>query len=132
MQMKSPRDVLLRHHQAAASKLDQIRTGIVTEIARKPTSKMGSWMEWLWPCPRAWAGLGATWLVIFGMHLAAGKHPFQAAMATQALSHQELLELRKQQQMLAKLIFPVETVAPQPPKRVPPPRSERRRNMTNV
>jgi hypothetical protein len=84
------------------------------------------WREWLWPCPRAWAGLAAAWLVILGMNLAAGKNPSRPGTATLAFSRQELLELRQQQQMLAKLISPGEAAETEPPRQVPAPRSERR------
>jgi hypothetical protein len=66
------------------------------------------------------------------MDLAAGKTPSRPTNATPALSHQELRELRQQQQMLAELIFSGETAEAEPPKAVPSPRSERRANLAAV
>jgi hypothetical protein len=90
------------------------------------------WWQWLWPCPRAWAILAAAWVVILVMNLAAGKDPARPASATIALSHQELRELRHQQQVLAELILPGETAEAEPPKVIPSPRSERRENRAAV
>ncbi len=95
-------------------------------------SQPACWREWLWPCPRAWAGLAAAWLVILGMNLAAGKSPSRPGAATLVFSRQELLELRQQQQMLVKLISPGETAETEPPRQVPAPRSERRKTVIAV
>jgi len=96
-------------------------------LAASPAASSTSvwWRQWLWPCPQAWAGLGAAWLLILGMNLAAGDGPAHPATATVAFSRQELADLRQQQAMLAEIIFPVETA--EPPKLNPSPRSEMRR-----
>ena len=83
------------------------------------------WREWLWPCPRAWAGLGAAWLVIFGLNLMTGKYPVQSAATPRGFSREELSDLRHQQEMLAEIVFPVETA--EPPKLNPSPRSDVRK-----
>jgi len=90
------------------------------------------WRQWLWPCPKAWAGLAAAWVLILVMNLAMGKDPAQTANARLALSRQELKELRQQQQTLAELIFSGETVEDEPPKAIPSPHSERPRNRAAV
>ncbi len=107
--MKTPREILMQQHQAASLKLDAVRAKVVAGIAPPPALGSTSWREWLWPCPRAWTALAAAWLVILGMNLAAGKSPFHPARATVSISRQELIEWKQQQQMLAKLISPVET-----------------------
>ncbi|MGO8698869.1 MAG: hypothetical protein ACLQVY_14235 [Limisphaerales bacterium] len=96
------------------------------------TDALPWWRQWLWPCPRAWAGLAAAWILILGMDLAAGKGPARPADVRTALSRQELRELRQQQQMLAELIFAGETAEAEPPKAVPSPRSERSGNQAAV
>jgi hypothetical protein len=125
--MRTPGEILLRQHQAASPKLDDIRAKLVAQIGQPAAPKNGMWREWLWPCPQAWAGLAAAWLIILGMHLATGNTLPRVAAAPHALSRQELLELRQQQQMLANLISPNPNGEPEPPKRLPQPRSERRR-----
>ena len=130
--MRTPREILLRQHQAASPKLDVIRAGVVAGLARPSAPETTSWRAWLWPCPRAWTGLAAAWLVILGMNLAAGKGPSRPASARLAVSRQELLELSRQQRMLARLIAPGETAEMEPPKPVPSPRSERRKTVVVI
>jgi hypothetical protein len=86
-----------------------------------PASRLTSWF---WPCPRAWAGLGAAWLVIAGLNLAAERSPAQKADAVAPCSSEALLELRQQQLMLAKLISPPAAVEAEPPQPAYPRRSE--------
>jgi hypothetical protein len=87
------------------------------------------WQEWLWPYPRAWAGLAAAWVVILGMNLAAEKGPSQPPTKRMAFSRQELQELRKQEQILTELISPQETAESGSLKPSPAPRSERANNV---
>jgi hypothetical protein len=86
-----------------------------------PASRLSSWF---WPCPRAWAGLGAAWLVILGLNLTAGRGPAQSAYPIAPCSRQAVLELRRQQQMLAELISPPANLEAQPPQPADPRRSE--------
>ena len=58
--MKTPREILLRYHQAASPKLDSIRAGVVAEIATKPCS----WREMALSLRWHLTGLGAAWMVI--------------------------------------------------------------------
>jgi hypothetical protein len=125
--MKTPREILLGRHQVAAPKLDAIRASVVAGIGARPAPQALSWRDWLWPCPQAWAGLAATWLIILGMNLAAGKNPSRPASQTLAVSRQLPMELRRQQQMLTSLIAPEETAKADQPKAVLTPRSDRRK-----
>jgi len=87
------------------------------------------WNEWLWPSPQAWVGLAAVWFVILGLNFAARTDRARPQEAVGfACSRQELLELRKQQLALARLITPSETTEPPTPQ----PRSDRRRNEFGV
>ncbi len=58
------------------------------------------WRELLWPCPQAWAGLGAAWLLIVGCYF--GLRETDPAIvrpgATQA--SRQMRELLKQQEQL--------------------------------
>jgi hypothetical protein len=98
-------------------------------LAAAQTPPAASWREWLWPCPRAWAGLAAAWVMILGMNLAAEKGPSQLASKKVAFSRQELQELRRQQQILTELISPQETAETGSLKRSAAPRSERRKTV---
>ena len=40
-----------------------------------------NWVEWLWPCPQAWAALAAAWLVIIALQLQTPERPKLEASA---------------------------------------------------
>jgi hypothetical protein len=80
----------------------------------------------LWPCPQAWAGLAAVWLVILTVNLTNTDRTPQIANS-EAPTPEIIMALKEQRRELAELVghFDVEPV--EPPKIVPPrPRSERR------
>ena len=84
-----------------------------------------SWREWLWPCPQAWAGLAAAWMLIVGLHLSTR----DAAPVTVRRVTTSPLQLRQAMQeklqLLAELNPPGEAVLAEPPKPFrPKPRSE--------
>jgi hypothetical protein len=82
----------------------------------------------LWPHPKAWAGLAAAWLLIFALDFAA-REPAQPEIARRAppVSPQLRELLRQQEQLLAELAGPAETIKAAPAKpAAAPPRSERR------
>jgi hypothetical protein len=58
--MKTPREILLRHHQAASPKLDGIRAGVVGEIAPKTFS----WRDMVLSLRWHLAGLSAAWMLV--------------------------------------------------------------------
>ncbi|HZI32429.1 MAG TPA: hypothetical protein VFF11_08805 [Candidatus Binatia bacterium] len=78
--MKTPREILLARHQAAAPKLDTIRRSIVEELRNQETKKRSFretlvasllgcpnkiWLELVLPCRRIWLGLAAMWALLF-------------------------------------------------------------------
>jgi hypothetical protein len=78
--MKTPREILLARHRAAAPKLDAIRHEVIQELNNKgtkeqsrPASLVASllgcsnklWQELIWPCRRIWTGLAAVWVLLF-------------------------------------------------------------------
>jgi hypothetical protein len=85
------------------------------------------WRELLWPCPQAWAGLAAVWLVIFGLHLLAGSEPGSPAqLAAVPPSPEWRAALEEQRRLFTELLPPPE---PPPIRHREPadrPRSERR------
>jgi hypothetical protein len=83
------------------------------------------WRELLWPCPQAWAGLAAVWMLIFALKVVT-LEPAQVVSARPALPVKELqMALQERRRMWVEFAGPTALV--EPPKRfVPGPRSERR------
>jgi len=82
--MKSPRDILLKQHRAAAPKLDAIRREVIRELNNQVTKEQSwpaslvtailgcsnkCWGELVWPCRRIWAGLVAAWVLLLIVNL---------------------------------------------------------------
>jgi hypothetical protein len=84
------------------------------------------WREWLWPCPRAWAGLAAAWGIILLLHVASPSEPGAAGSGAPA-SWQDFAFLRQETEIIAQLSESEESrPAPPPPPAVTKPRSSRR------
>src|SRR2546421_672463 len=69
------------------------------------------WRELLWPCPQAWAGVAAVWLVIVGLHFIGGSEPrpdFQLSASPPPPEFKALLA--EQRKLFAELLPP-----PDPP-----------------
>ena len=89
-----------------------------TRAATSPVAPW--WREWLWPCPQAWAGMAAVWTLILGLNLAAGQASTPAVAGRVACSREELQNIERQEQTLARLVAPEESQPPaEPPKRRP-------------
>ena len=81
----------------------------------------------LWPCPQAWAGLAALWLVILAMNYASEDKSEIMTAKSPPPSPQMMMALQEQRKMLAKLIEPYDESPAEPPKPfVPRPRGELR------
>ena len=84
------------------------------------------WRELLWPCPQAWAGLAAVWVVLLAVNMTTREGSLGTAMAA-APSPATIMALREQRELLSKLIStPPGEVAEPPRNSTPRPRSERR------
>ena len=88
----------------------------------KPRQVPG-WRELFWPCPQAWAGLAAAWLLVFVLNMAA-REPAQIARTSKAvLMPDMLMALQERRRLLVELIG--SPTAVEPPKPLEPrPRSE--------
>ena len=62
--MKTPREVLLQQHQAAAPKLDALRANVVAGLAGPPARETISWREFARSLRWHFAGLSAAWVVV--------------------------------------------------------------------
>jgi len=87
------------------------------------TSATSWWREWLWPCPQAWAGLAAVWMIIFGLNATTPAGPANLVKRSPAPSAETDTTLAAQRRELARLLdnFAEPTPVPKPP---PGPRSE--------
>jgi hypothetical protein len=91
----------------------------------KPASLSTFLRSLLWPCPQAWAGLAAVWLVLLLVNYSpSGKKPVMAQNTTPP-SPEVKLALREQRRLLAQLLEPFDQAAAEPPKRfIPRPKAE--------
>jgi hypothetical protein len=74
------------------------------------------WRHWLWPCPQAWAGLAAVWMIILGLNATARKPLALAANPPLTPSPETQITLAAQRRELARLLenFAEPTPAPKP------------------
>ena len=74
----------------------------------------------LWPHPKAWAGLGAAWLVVLAIHFAALDAPPRRLTATRAAAAPVVRQAaRERERMLAELVGLLESPAATAPKPAP-------------
>ena len=79
-----------------------------------------------WPHPKAWAGLAAVWILILAMNLSERDASPRLVVKSASPSPEAMVELKKQQRLLAELVGTYE--APDVDRRKifsPRPRSER-------
>ena len=67
--MKTPREILLRQHQATTPKLDAIRAGVVAELARPPARKPFPGGELARSLRWHFAALSAAWVVVLILNI---------------------------------------------------------------
>ncbi len=60
--------------------------------------------ELLWPCPQAWAGLAAVWLLLLVFNFAEGEKPSQQFGQQKPLSREVKALLKEQEQLRAELL----------------------------
>jgi hypothetical protein len=82
------------------------------------------WLEWLWPCPQAWAGLAAVWLVILGLNSTTASRSVEIAKQSPRSSPEAETTLAAQRRELARLLDNFSEPAPAPKAGPPGPRSE--------
>ena len=84
------------------------------------------WQEWLWPNPRAWAGLAAAWGIIFLLSVSAADEPAATGRKASA-SWQSFAFWQQETEMIAQLSGTEESrPAPPPQPAATQPRSSRR------
>ena len=116
--MKTPRDILLARHQAAAPKLDAIRRRVVRELNNQET-KGQSWLaalvawwlscstqfrqELIWPCRRFWLGLTVVWLLLLIVNFSQSDN-VNGGTGNPVRSGGVILSLQAQQRLLNELL----------------------------
>jgi hypothetical protein len=115
--LKTPREILLKRHQATAPKLDAIRREVLVELNHKDTKErswtdnfvtlclVGSkqlWLELIWPCRRIWTGLAAVWVFILAANISLREH--SPAIIKSGPSSEMIMTLKDQQKILAELL----------------------------
>jgi len=128
--MKTPREILLKHHQSVERKLDQMWPRIATHPGvgldgRASQVLLLLWRELILPSRRIWAGLACVWVVITVLNLASSEPTTQVASNARPPSREELRALVEQRRMLAQLIGPFPESANIQKGTSPGPRSER-------
>ena len=82
------------------------------------------WHQWLWPSPRAWAGLAAAWLAIAVLNVTNAPASAEMAKESQKPSLETEAVLAAQRRELARLLDNSTEAAPAPKSGPPGPRSE--------
>ena len=145
--MKTPREILLTRHQSANSKLDDRRTkALSTAFSKAPCTArdaqlesllpvraaLAVWRELIWPCRRAWVGMAALWVVMWGINLGLSGTQ-KADLNAPSASATALIEaLEEQKRVLAELIPPASSQPAEPPRRNPQRRSDRQPESVKV
>jgi len=141
--MKTPREILLKQHQAVDPKLDRMWTETIAPelLSWRATLRRGRrnvtdarerismanvlWRELIWPCRRVWAGVACAWLLIIGLNMASFERTSRVASKTEPRSGEDIRAFIEQRRLLAQLTGwlpePANTRKPNPPG----PRSDR-------
>jgi hypothetical protein len=89
---------------------------------QRPT-RFPSWREWLWPCPQAWAGLAAVWMILLALQVTTPSK--RSSIVRRSLSLDKQFVLAAQRRELERLLDVPTDPAPASKPAVPGPRSER-------
>lgn len=88
----------------------------------KPTTSL---REWLWPCPQAWAGLAAVWLVILTLNFATREPAIRIANESTS-SPESFASMKEQRRLYLELAELPKETTPSQESIAPRPRSDRR------
>ena len=118
--MKTPREILLQRHQAAAPKLDAIRAAVVAGLARPPARETISWRDFVRSLRWHLAAMSAVWVVVGVLNLSASPGVVASIRRDKISSPQQLwASLRENRRLLLEYSDApvVEAAAPAPGRR---------------
>jgi len=123
--MKSPRDILLKKHEGAEARLNQLARAVVQQTVPQPLAPHARlrWTDWLWPSPVGWGAVAAAWLVVIGFNIAS-RDPAPQNHALTKRSPEMMQAWREQRRMFVELVAPSYSDAV-PARVLPRPRSDR-------
>jgi hypothetical protein len=131
--MKTPRELLLKRHEAALPKLDALRAALpalASQLSTFNSQPTSLWERLFGPNPLAWAGLAAVWLVLFAVNQSGSEPTSSASVAARASQPSEATVaeiVRERRREMAELLNLDEPRAAQPVRdALPPKRSQRR------
>ena len=146
--MKTPRELLLKRHEAALPKLDALRTRAgdlqspsvasanTADGGCKPPARASLWERLFGPNPLAWAGLAAVWVVLFAVNRSGSEPANSASTASRASQPSEAAVaeiVRERRREMAELLNLDEPqAAPTPRSELHPKRSQRREDFVVV
>jgi hypothetical protein len=134
--MKTPREILLKQHRAADTRLDALRENVLATAVRDKDVSVSAnpprniwlklWTELFWPCRHAWTGLAALWLVLWVMNSALFRPQTTAPKLVRSQTAILVQRLQEQRRLLVELMPPSDNPPAEPPRRNHQPRSQRR------
>lgn len=144
--MKTPRDLLLKRHEAALPQLDALRAraragGFQPPSPASQLSTFNSQRPTLWerlfgPNPLAWAGLAAAWFVLFAVNHNGDpttRDTSASARANQPSAAAVAEIVRERRREMAELLNLDEPRTAQPARdALPPKRSQRREEVAHA
>ncbi len=134
--MKSPRELLLKRHEATAPKLDALRAEALASLrpATRPMTGEAWWERLFGPNPLAWAGLAAVWAVLLLAHRGSTGPAAPTVARTSQPSQAAVAEIvRENRRQIAELLNLDEPHAAPPTRsELHPKRSQRREDFAVV
>ena len=119
--MKTPRDILFQHHDAAGPKLDAIRRDVLARHCAPAESGLAAalagfpnrlWLELFWSCRRVWTGLAVVWVLLIIVNVSQ-RDGRSVQLATARPTAEMVMALRHQEdELLADRSQPAEAIRP--------------------
>jgi hypothetical protein len=108
-------------------RMDEVNTAAQPiRLLTSAATNQAWWREWLWPSPKAWAGLAAGWIAIAVLNVTGAPGGAEMAKQSPKPSLEAATTLAAQRRELARLLDnPADPAATPKPRATPPgPRSE--------